>query len=53
MGSIDSKYFLTRCPLNGLVYMPVRIYESAEKEIVLIIQISDTSYRSYDISKFS
>lgn len=53
MGSIDSKYFPPLAVLfNGLVYMPVRIYEAAEKEIVLIISdIPIHPSASYDISK--
>lgn len=53
MGSIDSKYFPPLAVLfNGIVYMPVRIYESPEKEIVVIISdIPIHPSASYDISK--
>lgn len=53
MGSIDSKYFPPLAVLfNGIVYMPVRIYESHEKEIVVIISdIPIHPSASYDISK--
>jgi len=53
MGSIDSKYFPPLAVLfNGIVYMPVRIYEAAEKEIVVIISdIPIHPSASYDISK--
>ena len=53
MGSIDSKYFPPLAVLfNGLVYMPVRIYEAEEKEIVLVISdIPIHPTASYDISK--
>jgi uncharacterized protein len=53
MGSIDSRYFPPLAVLfNGIVYMPVRIYESAKKEIVVIISdIPIHPTASYDISK--
>lgn len=53
MGSIDSRYFPPLAVLfNGLVYMPVRIYESAKKEIVVVISdIPIHPTASYDISK--
>jgi uncharacterized protein len=53
MGSIDSRYFPPLAVLfNGFVYMPVRIYESAEKNIVVIISdIPIHPTASYDISK--
>lgn len=53
MGSIDSRYFPPLAVLfNGIVYMPVRIYESAEKEIVVVISdIPIHPTASYDISK--
>src|SRR4030065_1136971 len=53
MGSIDSKYFPPLAVLfNGIVYMPVRIYEAPEKEIVVIISdIPIHPSAAYDISK--
>jgi len=53
MGSIDSRYFPPIAVLfNGMVYMPVRIYESAKDEIVVIISdIPIHPTASYDISK--
>jgi len=53
LGSIDSKYFPPLAVLfNGLVYMPVRIYESKEKEVVIVISdIPIHPTASYDISK--
>ncbi len=53
LGSIDSRYFPPLAVLfNGIVYMPVRIYESAEKEIVVVISdIPIHPTASYDISK--
>ncbi|MCX9084094.1 MAG: proteasome assembly chaperone family protein [Candidatus Methanoperedens sp.] len=53
VGSIDSKYFPPLAVLfNGIVYMPVRIYEAPEKDIVLIISdIPIHPTASYDISK--
>ncbi len=53
MGSIDSRYFPPLAVLfNGLVYMPVRIYESKEKEVVVVISdIPIHPTASYDISK--
>lgn len=52
-GSIDSRYFPPLAVLfNGLVYMPVRIYEAKEKEVVVIISdIPIHPTASYDISK--
>ena len=53
IGSIDSKFFPPLAVLfNGIITLPVRIYESAKEEIVVIISdipIHPTS--SYDISK--
>lgn len=53
MGSIDSKYFPPLAVLfNGIVYMPVRIYESSKDDIVVIISdIPIHPTASYDISK--
>jgi uncharacterized protein len=53
MGSIDSKYFPPLAVLfNGMVYMPVRIYEDPGKEIVVVISdIPIHPTASYDISK--
>lgn len=53
VGSIDSKYFPPLAVLfNGLVYMPVRIYEAPEKDIVVLISdIPIHPTASYDISK--
>ncbi len=53
MGSIDSRYFPPLAVLfNGIVYMPVRIYEAPKKEIVVIISdIPIHPTASYDISK--
>ena len=53
MGSIDSRYFPPLAVLfNGIVYMPVRIYEAPDKEIVVIISdIPIHPTASYDISK--
>ncbi|MBU4374006.1 MAG: proteasome assembly chaperone family protein [Euryarchaeota archaeon] len=53
MGSIDSRYFPPLAVLfNGIVYLPVRIYESAKKEVVAIISdIPIHPMASYDISK--
>jgi len=53
VGSIDSKYFPPLAVLfNGIVYMPVRIYEAPEKDIVVIISdIPIHPTASYDISK--
>jgi len=54
MGSIDSRYFPPLAVLfNGMVYLPVRIYEAAKKKEVVIV-ISDIPIHpsaSYDISK--
>ncbi len=53
MGSIDSKYFPPLAVLfNGIVYMPVRIYEAPKKDIIVIISdIPIHPAASYDISK--
>lgn len=53
MGSIDSRYFPPLAVLfNGIVFMPVRIYESAKEEIVVVISdIPIHPTASYDISK--
>jgi uncharacterized protein len=53
MGSIDSRYFPPLAVLfNGIVYMPVRIYEAPDKDIVVIISdIPIHPTASYDISK--
>lgn len=53
MGSIDSRYFPPLAVLfNGIVYLPVRIYEAAEKEVVIVISdIPIHPTASYDISK--
>lgn len=53
MGSIDSRYFPPLAVLfNGIVYMPVRIYEAPDKEIIVIISdIPIHPTASYDISK--
>ena len=53
IGSIDSKYFPPLAVLfNGIVYMPVRIYEAPKKDIVVIISdIPIHPTASYDISK--
>ena len=53
IGSIDSRYFPPLAVLfNGIVYMPVRIYENSEQNIIVII--SDIPIHptvSYDMSK--
>ncbi len=53
IGSIDSRYFPPLAVLfNGIIYMPVRIYEAAKKDIVVIISdIPIHPTASYDISK--
>ncbi|HEY9206788.1 MAG TPA: proteasome assembly chaperone family protein [Candidatus Methanoperedens sp.] len=53
IGSIDSRYFPPLAVLfNGIITMPVRIYESAKKGIVVIISdIPIHPTASYDISK--
>lgn len=53
MGSIDSRYFPPLAVLfNGRVHMPVRIYEDAKNEIVVVISdIPVHPTASYDISK--
>jgi uncharacterized protein len=53
IGSIDSRYFPPLAVLfNGLVYLPVRIYEAAKKEIVIVISdIPIHPIASNDISK--
>ena len=53
VGSIDSKYFPPVAVLfNGIVYMPVRIYEDAEHEIIVIISdIPIHPTASYDVSR--
>ncbi len=53
VGSIDSKYFPPLAVLfNGIVYMPVRIYEAPKKDIVVIISdIPIHPTAAYEISK--
>ncbi|VVB96397.1 PAC2 family protein [uncultured archaeon] len=53
MGSIDSRYFPPLAVLfNGIVYLPVRIYEAPEKELIIVISdIPIHPMASYDISK--
>lgn len=53
IGSIDSKYFPPVAVLfNGIVYMPVRIYEDADNEIVIVISdIPIHPTASYDVSR--
>ncbi|HLB69478.1 MAG TPA: proteasome assembly chaperone family protein [Candidatus Methanoperedens sp.] len=53
LGSIDSRYFPPLAVLfNGIVYMPVRIYESAKKNIIVVISdIPIHPTASYDLSK--
>ncbi len=53
MGSIYSRYFPPLAVLfNGIVYLPVRIYEAAKKEVVIVISdIPIHPSASYDISK--
>lgn len=52
-GSIDSRYFPPLAVLfNGIVYMPVRIYEAPKKDIIVIISdIPIHPTASYDLSK--
>ncbi len=52
-GSIDSRYFPPLAVLfNGIIFMPVRIYESVEKGTVIIISdIPIHPTASYDVSK--
>ena len=53
IGSIDSRYFPPLAVLfNGIVFMPVRIYESQKKNIVVVISdIPIHPTASYDLSK--
>ncbi|MCX9015058.1 MAG: proteasome assembly chaperone family protein [Candidatus Methanoperedens sp.] len=53
IGSIDSKYFPPVAVLfNGIVFMPVRIYEDAKNEIVVVISdIPIHPTASYDVSR--
>lgn len=53
VGSIDSRYFPPLAVLfNGIVYMPVRIYEAPKKDILVIISdIPIHPTASYDLSK--
>ncbi|NJD78217.1 MAG: proteasome assembly chaperone family protein [Candidatus Methanoperedens sp.] len=53
IGSIDSRYFPPLAVLfNGIITMPVRIYESSKKGIIIIISdIPIHPTASYDISK--
>jgi uncharacterized protein len=53
IGSVDSKYFPPLAVLfNGIITMPVRIYESVKKNTVVIISdIPIHPTASYDISK--
>ncbi len=53
IGSIDSRYFPPLAVLfNGIVYMPVRIYESQKKNIIVVISdIPIHPTASYDLSK--
>ncbi len=53
IGSVDSKYFPPLAVLfNGIITMPVRIYESVKKNVVVIISdIPIHPTASYDISK--
>lgn len=53
VGSLDSRYFPPVAVLfNGIIHMAVRIYESAEHEIVVIISdIPIHPTASYDVSK--
>ncbi len=52
-GSIDSRYFPPLAVLfNGIITMPVRIYEAAKKDIIIVISdIPIHPTASYDISK--
>ena len=53
IGSIDSRYFPPLAVLfNGIIYMPVRIYEAAKRDLVVVISdIPIHPTASYDISK--
>jgi uncharacterized protein len=53
VGSIDSRYFPPLAVLfNGIVYMPVRIYEAPKKNIIVVISdIPIHPTASYDLSK--
>ncbi|MCZ7397865.1 MAG: proteasome assembly chaperone family protein [Candidatus Methanoperedens sp.] len=53
IGSIDSRYFPPLAVLfNGIVFMPVRIYEAPKKNIVVVISdIPIHPTASYDLSK--
>jgi uncharacterized protein len=53
VGSIDSRYFPPLAVLfNGIVYMPVRIYEAPKENIIVIISdIPIHPTASYDLSK--
>ena len=53
IGSIDSRYFPPLAVLfNGLVYLPVRIYEAAKRGVVIVISdIPIHPIASNDISK--
>lgn len=53
IGSIDSRYFPPLAVLfNGIIYMPVRIYEAEKKGMVVVISdIPIHPTASYDISK--
>jgi uncharacterized protein len=53
VGSIESRYFPPLAVLfNGIVYMPVRIYEAPKKDIVVVISdIPIHPTASYDLSK--
>ena len=53
VGSIDSKYFPPVAVLfNGMVYMPVRIYEDEKSGIVIVIaDIPIHPTASYDVSR--
>jgi uncharacterized protein len=53
IGSIDSRYFPPLAVLfNGIVYMPVRIYEASKQDIIVIISdIPIHPTASYDLSK--
>ncbi len=53
MGSIDSRYFPPLAVLfNGIITMPVRIYESVKRGIIVVISdIPIHPTASYDISK--
>ncbi len=53
VGSIDSRYFPPLAVLfNGMITLPVRIYESAKNNIVIVISdIPIHPTASYDISK--